>query len=101
MNEHHVVTNHSVESGILHLTVDGCCLQVNLRDVSPAFAYASELEMRTFEVTPSGYGLHWSLLDEDISIDGLLGKTHVSDDERNFTARSSNASSAQAFAVSG
>ncbi|WP_084032128.1 DUF2442 domain-containing protein [Desulfonatronum lacustre] len=101
MNEHHIITNRCIVDGVLHLTVDGYDLEVNLRDVSSAFANASELEMRAFEVTPSGYGLHWPLLDEDISIDGLLGKTQMLDDEHHFTTRPSNTSSAPAFAVSG
>ena len=34
-------------------------------------------ERATFEISPSGYGIHWPLLDEDISIDGLLGIVHT------------------------
>ncbi|MBF0567096.1 MAG: DUF2442 domain-containing protein, partial [Nitrospirae bacterium] len=30
-----------------------------------------------FEISPSCYGIHWPLLDEDISIDGLLGIVHA------------------------
>ena len=26
---------------------------------------------------PSGYGIHWPLIDEDLSIDGLLGIVHT------------------------
>jgi hypothetical protein len=26
----------------------------------------------TIEVSPAGYGLHWPLVDEDLSIDGIL-----------------------------
>ncbi len=33
---------------------------------------ATEQEKMTFEISPSGYGIHWLLLDEDLSIDGLL-----------------------------
>jgi hypothetical protein len=29
-----------------------------------------------YEVSPSGYGIHWPLVDEDLSIDGLLGIKH-------------------------
>ncbi|NOZ61085.1 MAG: DUF2442 domain-containing protein [Calditrichaeota bacterium] len=28
-------------------------------------------------MSPSGYGLHWFLLDEDLSIDELLGIKHA------------------------
>jgi len=34
---------------------------------------ATEIERTTFEISPSGYGIYWPLLDEDLSIDGLLG----------------------------
>jgi hypothetical protein len=101
MNEHHIITNRCIVDGILHLTVDGYNLEVSLHDVSPVFANASELEIQSFEVTPSGYGLHWPLLDEDISIDGLLEDTRTLDDERPCPTRLSSISSTQAFAVSG
>ena len=38
---------------------------------------ASDEERNNFEISPSGYGIHWPLLDEDISIDGLLGIVHA------------------------
>jgi hypothetical protein len=33
-------------------------------------------------VSPSGYGVHWPLLDEDIAIDGLLGIVHTREIQR-------------------
>jgi len=45
--------------------------------VSPLLEKATEIERKTFEVSPSGYGIHWPLLDEDIPIDGLLGIIHA------------------------
>ena len=32
--------------------------------------------MTSFEFGDTGYGIHWPLIDEDISIDGLLGIEH-------------------------
>jgi hypothetical protein len=29
-----------------------------------------------YEISPSGYGIRWPLIDEDLSIDGLLGVRH-------------------------
>lgn len=43
---------------------------------------ASEIERNTYEISPSGYGIHWPLIDEDISIDGLLGIVHVPEKKR-------------------
>jgi hypothetical protein len=39
-------------------------------------ASASEEELHNYEISPGGYGIHWPLVDEDISIDGLLGIIH-------------------------
>ena len=36
----------------------------------------SDEERNTYEISPSGYGIHWSLIDEDLSIDGLLEIVH-------------------------
>ena len=72
---HHVESVH-IEKGILSLIVDGNIIQRNLKELSPLLARANEEEQKEFEVSPSGYGIHWPLIDEDISIDGLLGIVH-------------------------
>jgi len=76
MDIHHKIEKVTVEKGILILSVDGHSLQISLKDVSGILANAKEEEQQAFEVTPSGYGIHWPLIDEDISIDGLLGIVH-------------------------
>ncbi len=48
----------------------------NLKDVSPRLLHSSSEQRAKYEVSPSGYGIHWPLIDEDLSIDGLLGITH-------------------------
>ena len=82
MKEHHKVENVRVEKGILSLTVDGVSIERKLKDVSPLLDAAEEEVQKEFEVTPSGYGIHWPLIDEDISIDGLLGIAHERSPER-------------------
>jgi len=76
MKKHHQVENVRIEKGILRLIVDGNNIQRELKDVSSLLATAKEEEQKEFEISPSGYGIHWPLLDEDISIDGLLGIVH-------------------------
>jgi hypothetical protein len=39
---------------------------------SPVLAKATKSERRLAELSPSGYGIHWPLLDEDLSVGGLL-----------------------------
>jgi hypothetical protein len=33
-------------------------------------------------MSPAGYGIHWPMIDEDISIDGLLGIVRTKDKKR-------------------
>ena len=61
----------------LLLNIDGQERRFRLADISKRLAEASEIERNTFRVMASGYGIHWPLLDEDVSIDGLLGITHT------------------------
>jgi NAD(P)H-hydrate repair Nnr-like enzyme with NAD(P)H-hydrate epimerase domain len=61
----------------MRLTVDGRTYRINLADHSRKLADASAQQKRHFEVTPSGYGIHWPDLDEDLSIDGLIGVEHA------------------------
>ena len=39
---------------------------------SQTLASATHLQRSTAELSPGGYGIHWPLLDEDLSIGGLL-----------------------------
>ncbi|PIZ17364.1 DUF2442 domain-containing protein [Candidatus Desantisbacteria bacterium CG_4_10_14_0_8_um_filter_39_17] len=41
----------------------------------PKLASATKKQLKNFEISPSGYGIHWSDLDEDLSVAGFL---HVS-----------------------
>ena len=77
MTPYHTVTNVHTRGDLLLLTIDGMEYTFSFEAVSPALAHASEEEQKAFEVSPSGYGIHWSLIDEDLSIDGLLGIVHA------------------------
>jgi hypothetical protein len=76
MKKHHYVTELHFEGDFMLLTVDGQKKKFKVSEISPALHNASEQEKNTFEISPSGYGIHWPLLDEDLSIDGLLGIVH-------------------------
>ena len=39
---------------------------------SPRLARASAQELRHAELSPNGYGIHWPLIDDDLSVDNLL-----------------------------
>ena len=76
MNRAHRLTAVKVVGDRLMMQVDGKSREFRLSEISSALAKASAEEKTTMEVSPSGYGIHWPLLDEDLSIDGLLGVRH-------------------------
>nr|VFJ87656.1 MAG: Protein of unknown function (DUF2442) [Candidatus Kentron sp. LFY] len=76
MKKFHKVENARFEKGVLSLRVDDIDIRRNLNELSSTLANAKEAEQKEFEISPSGYGIHWPLIDEDISIDGLLGIAH-------------------------
>jgi hypothetical protein len=63
------------------LKVNGIELEFDLSDVSQRLAGASAIEREKYEISPSGYGIHWPLIDEDLSIPGLLKTAKISLDE--------------------
>jgi len=73
MNKHHDIKNIQFDGDVFEITVDGTTRRFELQQISLLLHQASEAEREIFEVSPSGYGIHWPLLDEDISIDALLG----------------------------
>jgi hypothetical protein len=46
----------------------------SLGDISDKLLSASEGERNNFIISPSGYGIHWPGIDEDLSIQGLLNQ---------------------------
>jgi len=54
------------------LKIDGKEFTFDLADISKRLANASIIEKERYEISPSGYGIHWPLIDEDLSIPGLI-----------------------------
>ena len=76
MRRHHDVSDLHFEDDEMVLTIDGHVRRFKIRDISSVLSNAISRERNTYEVSPSGYGVHWPLIDEDLSIDGLIGITH-------------------------
>ena len=76
MKKHHQVTRLHFDGNCMVLTIDGREKTSRVNEISPALQNASDKEKNLFEISPAGYGIHWPLLDEDLSIDGLLGVAH-------------------------
>ena len=50
----------------------------------PRLAFAISDERQEFEITGRGHGLHWPLLDEDLSVSGMLAGTPSAEGPRSL-----------------
>ncbi len=72
MKKVHEIQSIRFASEKMILQVDGRECVFQIADISTKLAEASSLERSKYELSPSGYGIHWPLIDEDLSVDGLL-----------------------------
>lgn len=72
MQKLHNVQKIDFDGAFMVLHVDGQHYRVDLRKVSPLLASANDSSRRFHKVSPSGFGIHWPQLDEDLTIDGLI-----------------------------
>jgi hypothetical protein len=82
MMKYHDVKNLQFRGDYMILTIDNEEKKFIIKDVSPILANSSEKEKNNYEISSSGYGIHWPSIDEDISIDGLLGIKHAREEKR-------------------
>jgi hypothetical protein len=47
-------------------------VRIPWKKCSERLAAATEQERMDAELSPGGYGIHWPLIDEDLSVNGLL-----------------------------
>ena len=72
-----MIATHNIEAvyfeqDLICLQVDGNLVKLPLEQISTKLQLATEMERNLLKISPSGYGIHWPLLDEDLSIDFLL-----------------------------
>lgn len=57
----------------LELTLrDGTAVSIPWVHCSKKLAQANEAQRAFLELSPGGYGIHWPLIDEDLSVAGLV-----------------------------
>lgn len=56
------------------LSVDEREIVIDIADVSNKLLLASDMERSVYKISASGYGVHWPLIDEDISVNELVKK---------------------------
>jgi translation elongation factor EF-1beta len=68
----HNIKDISFGQNTITLLIDGKSIELSLDKVSKKLKDASELQRKFFKISPSGYGIHWPLIDEDLSVDAIL-----------------------------
>ncbi|MDP1744843.1 MAG: DUF2442 domain-containing protein [Bacteroidota bacterium] len=68
----HNIQEITFEPNSIIIHIDGKEIKVSLDKVSPKLKTANNLERNLFKISPSGYGIHWPLIDEDLSVDAIL-----------------------------
>ncbi|MBM4053966.1 MAG: DUF2442 domain-containing protein [Planctomycetes bacterium] len=76
MEKAHIVENLKITADEMCLKIDGKQHSFKISEISQRLKNATQKEREYFEICPTGYGIHWPLIDEDLSIDGLLGIKH-------------------------
>lgn len=68
----HLIENINFVDDLLQIEVDGKKYEFALKDISLKLLQATTIERNFFKISPSGYGIHWPLVDEDLAVDGLI-----------------------------
>ncbi|MBN1891067.1 MAG: DUF2442 domain-containing protein [Thermoflexales bacterium] len=65
-----------VDNTFLYLTVDGKAYRIRWEECSSRLVKAMLSQRQCFEVSPSGYGIHWPEI-EDLAITPLLQRSEL------------------------
>ena len=68
----HNIQEITFDKNFIILQIDGKAVKASLEDISPKLKVADDFQRQFYKVSPSGYGIHWPLIDEDLSVEALL-----------------------------
>ena len=72
MHTTHKIKSIKFDQDFIYLNIDGNDIKVSLDTLSMKLKSADEYQRMFYKISPSGYGIHWPLIDEDLSIEGIL-----------------------------
>ncbi len=72
MDRFYNITDLQFDKEFMLFKIDNILYKIKICDASNKLANASEQIRNDYKISPSGYGIHWKQLDEDLSINGLL-----------------------------
>lgn len=68
----HKIASVHFEGEVLIIQADKQTYKWKLEDISDKLSHAAASVRNNFIISPSGYGIHWPQIDEDLSLNGLL-----------------------------
>jgi hypothetical protein len=68
----HYVQSVDADITYLYLTIEDKSYRIRWEDCSPGLAKANLSQRQRMDIAPSGYGIHWPEIDEDLAITPLL-----------------------------
>jgi hypothetical protein len=68
----HKIELISFDENFIYLHLDGKQLKAPLSLISKKLLEADDLQRQFYKISPSGYGIHWPLIDEDLSVDAII-----------------------------
>ncbi len=78
MGKIHNVQSIEADNNYLYLVIDDKSYRIRWEACSPRLAKASLAQRKRVDVAPSGYGIHWPEIDEDLAITPLLQQAEIS-----------------------
>mgnify|MGYP001316208303 CR=1 FL=1 len=72
MKKIHDIDRVSFDGPYIVLAVDGADYRIDLNKQSKKLAASPDAVKNNYIISPSGYGIRWPDIDEDLSIDGLI-----------------------------
>jgi hypothetical protein len=72
MDKIYNISDIHFDNDYLIIKFDNFIIKVLICSVSNKLAKATDHDRNDLKISPSGYGIHWNNLDEDLSIAGLI-----------------------------
>jgi len=63
-----------VKGKLLIIVLNGKRYEFQLDSLSNRLKMATQQQLENFSISPSGYGIHWQEIDEDLSIPSLISR---------------------------
>lgn len=73
----HKIQEITFEKEMISLKVDGKLIRILLDKISLKLKSANEMQRNFYKISPSGYGIHWPLIDEDLSINAMIKQAEM------------------------